>query len=161
MSKPPTSKRDWSNSSLGERVAYVCELRGWSLNKLGEEAGIASGPMSRLSRRTEVTAGSPDTLKRIADAGVVSVMWLMFGRGPVETGSHHPKALRKHPDWSTALDEARKRQRGIPDDFWILAGDAVLNVEHVDWQLIVGLVREMYSAHQRGFGNEDEDTGER
>jgi transcriptional regulator with XRE-family HTH domain len=75
--------RDWTSSSLGERVAYICELRGWSLNKLGEEAGIASGPMSRLSRRTEVVAASPETLVRIADAAGVSVLWLMFGRGPV------------------------------------------------------------------------------
>ncbi|MFT3770148.1 MAG: helix-turn-helix transcriptional regulator [Minicystis sp.] len=161
MPKPPTTKRDWMMSSLGERIAHICELRGWSLNKLGEEAGIASGPMSRMSRRTEVTAGSPDTLKRIADAGGVSVLWLMFGRGPVETGSHHPKALRNHPDWPAALAEAKRRQRGIPEEFWILAGGAVLGVAHVDWQLIVGLVREMYSAHQRGFDTDDEDSGGR
>ena len=34
---------DWTATSPGERVEHVCQLRGWSLNKLGEEAGLASG----------------------------------------------------------------------------------------------------------------------
>lgn len=149
MTTGANTKRDWTTSTLGERIHHVCELRGWTLNKLGEEAGIASGPMSKLSRHPEVTGATPETLARIADASGVSVLWLMLGRGPVETGPQHPKVLRTHPEWRTALAEAKKRQRGIPDEFWNMAGEAVLNVQHVDWQLIVGLVREMYSAHQR------------
>ena len=151
------TKRDWTGSSLGERIEHICNLRGWSLNKLGEEAGIASGPMSRLSRRTEVTAASPDTILRIADAAGVSALWLMIGRGPVEGEAQHSGALRTHPDWSTALAEAKKRQRGIPDEFWKLAGESVLHVANIDWQLIVGLVREIYSAHQRGIEEEGEE----
>lgn len=156
------TKRDWTGSSLGERIDHICQLRGWSLNKLGEEAGIASGPMSRLSRRTEVVAASPDTLARIADAAGVSVLWLMLGRGPVETTPTRRGMLRTHPDWPTALADAKKRQRGIPDEFWNMAGEAVLNVTNLDWQLIVGLVRELYSAHQRGLETEeDERSGTR
>jgi transcriptional regulator with XRE-family HTH domain len=158
MTNAANSNRDWATSSLGERITHICELRGWSLNKLGDEAGIASGPMSRLSRRTEVVAAAPDTLARIADAAGVSALWLMLGRGPVEVGSRHPHALRAHPDWRTALAEARKRQRGIPEEYWELAGDAVLDVEQVDWQLIVGLVREMYSAKQRAIELDDDEA---
>ena len=151
------TKRDWTGSSLGERIEHICHLRGWSLNRLGEEAGIASGPMSRLSRRTEVTAATPDTILRIADAAGVSALWLMIGRGSVEGEAQRRGALRTHPDWPTALAEAKKRQRGIPDEFWNLAGESVLHVAHIDWQLIVGLVREIYSAHQRGIEEEGEE----
>jgi hypothetical protein len=156
-----TTKRDWANSSLGERISHICELREWTLNRLGEEAGIASGPMSRLSRHTEVVGASPDTLARIADAACVSVVWLMLGRGPVETEPTRRGMLRAHPEWPTALAEAKKRQRGIPNEFWNLAGESVLHVSHVDWQLIVGLVREMYSAHQRDLETEDEERARR
>jgi transcriptional regulator with XRE-family HTH domain len=147
MSEPP---KDWTTTSLGERVEHVCKLRGWSLNKLGEEAGLASGVMSRLARREATTAGAPDTLARVADAGGVNVLWLMLGRGPVERIEHQVGQLRGHPDWATAVAEAKKWQRGIPDEFWELAGDAAFPAPpRLDWQLIVGLVRELYSAHQR------------
>jgi transcriptional regulator with XRE-family HTH domain len=155
--KSSRSPRSWSQSSFGERIDFICRLRGWSLNKLGEEAGIASGPMSRLSRITEHVASSPDTIQRIADAADVNVEWLMLGRGPVERGSSERSAsertprgaLRAHPDWPHALAEARKRQKAIPEKYWEHAGDSVVVAENVDWQLVVGLVRELYSADQR------------
>ena len=141
---------DWTTTSLGERVEHVCKLRGWSLNKLGEEAGLASGVMSRLARRSASRAGAPDTLARVADAGGVNVLWLMLGRGPVERVQQSTGALRNHPDWPTALAEAKRWQRGIPEDYWQLAGDAAFPAPpRLDWQLVVGIVRELYSAHQR------------
>lgn len=142
--------KDWTKTSLGERVEHICQLRGWSLNKLGEEAGLASGVMSRLARREATVAGAPDTLAKVADAGGVNVLWLMLGRGPVERVEHRPGLLRTHPGWPAALAEAKKWQRGIPDEFWELAGDTAFPAPpRLDWQLIVGLVRELYSAHQR------------
>ncbi|MFT3767402.1 MAG: helix-turn-helix transcriptional regulator [Minicystis sp.] len=147
---PRPETKDWTKTSLGKRVDHVCQLRGWSLNKLGEEAGLASGVMSRLARREATVAGAPDTLAKVADAGGVNVLWLMLGRGPVERVEHRPGLLRTHPDWPAALAEAKKWQRGIPDEFWELAGDAAFPAPpRLDWQLIVGLVRELYSAHQR------------
>ena len=141
---------DWTKTSLGERVEHVCALRGWSLNKLGEEAGLATGVMSRLARRSAITAGAPDTLARVADAAGVNVLWLMLGRGPIERVETRTGALRTHPGWPAALAEAQKWQRGIPDDFWELAGETAFAAPpQLDWQLIVGLVRELYSAHQR------------
>jgi hypothetical protein len=59
-------------------------------------------------------------------------------------------ALRAHPDWSAAVAEAKKCQHGVPDEFWELAGDTAFPAPpHLDWQLVVGLVRELFSAHQR------------
>jgi len=150
--RPKPLPEDWTTTSLGERVEHVCRLRGWSLNKLGEEAGLASGVMSRLARRSASVAGAPDTLARVADAAGVNVLWLMLGRGPVERVEHSTGALRAHPDWPTALAEAKKWQRGIPDDFWELAGDTSFPAPpRLDWQLLVGLVRELYSSHQRAL----------
>jgi transcriptional regulator with XRE-family HTH domain len=141
---------DWTKTSLGERVEYICKLRDWSMNQLGEAAGLATGVTSRLSRRTSFTAGSPETLARVADAARVNIPWLMLGRGPVERVEHSTAALRNHPDWKVKLAEAKKWQRGIPDEFWELAGDVVFPTPpQLDWQLIVGMVRELFSAHQR------------
>ncbi len=153
-------ERNWTETSLGERVEYICALRGWSLNKLGEAAGLASGVMSRLARRDKNTAGAPDTLMRVADAAHVSVLWLMLGRGPIEVVEPGEGTLRGHPDWPAVLAEAKKWQRGIPDEFWERAGDAsVPGSPRLDWQLVVGLVRELYSAHQRAL-EEAERSGE-
>jgi len=162
MSDPRAGQgaKDWTKTSLGERVEHVCGLRGWSLNKLGEEAGLASGVMSRLARREATVAGAPDTLARVADAGGVNVLWLMLGRGPIERVEVRAGALRAHPGWPAALAEAKKWQRGIPDEFWELAGDAAFPAPPtLDWQLVVGLVRELYSAHQR-WQEETERRGE-
>jgi hypothetical protein len=146
---PPT---EWVGSSLGTRIDHVCRLRGWSLQRYGQEAGFASGFMSRLADHTELTGSSPATLRRLATAARVNIMWLMFGEGPVEPVAAVPGTMRAHPDWPTAFAEAKRRQKGIPEEFWEAAGDAVVPLrERLDWQLIVGLVRELYSDHQRGL----------
>ena len=152
---------DWTRSSLGERVDHVCRLRGWSLKKLGEEAGFDSGVMSRLAARTATIAGAPDTLARLAKAARVNVLWLMLGEGPVEPVEHATGTLGSHPDWSAAVAEAKKWQRGIPDEFWDLAAETVFPVPpRLDWQLVVGLVRELYSSHQRWLQEEDAERGD-
>jgi hypothetical protein len=146
---PPT---EWQGSSLGTRIDHVCRLRGWSLQRYGQEAGFASGVMSRLAAHTGRTGSSPDTLRRLADAGRVNIIWLMFGEGPVEPVAAVPGTMRAHPEWPTAFAEAKRRQKGIPEEFWEAAGEAVVPLrERLDWQYIVGLVRELYSDHQRGL----------
>lgn len=157
--RPPP--RDWKGSSLGQRVDHICVLRGWSLKRLGDEAGYDSGVMSRLAQRTATIAGAPETLARVAKAGGVNIAWLLLGEGPVEVVEHSVGTLRTHPGWAVALAEARKRQRGIPEEFWDLVGETAFPAPpQLDWQLIVGLVREMYSAHQRWLV-EDPPPGER
>ena len=151
MTNGENTKRDWTKSSFGERIDYICALKGWTLTKLGEEAGIASGPMSRLHNKTATIAeATPESLVKLAEAGGVSILWLMLGRGPVHSVPDQPGMLRLHPDWPKALAEAKKNQRGIPNEFWNMAGDSVIHLPRLDWQLIVGLVREFYWAWQRG-----------
>jgi len=77
-------RKDWRKSTLGERIKHVADMRGVSLNKLGALAGIASGPMSRLSRKDEQIAASPETLVKLADAAAVNLTWLANGVGPIE-----------------------------------------------------------------------------
>jgi hypothetical protein len=106
--------------------------------------------ISRLAGHQATIAAAPETLKRVAEAARVNVLWLMLGEGPVEPLAAAPGSLRAHPDWPAALAEAKKWQKGIPEDFWELAGDAVFPMPaRLDWQLVVGLVREFYSAYQR------------
>lgn len=146
------TRTDWSGSSLGERIAHACKLRGWSLNKLGEVAGIASGPVSRLSRRQETTAGSPETLIKLADAAGVNAEWMIYGRGPIERHQGRDVVpLRLRPEWPSVLADAKRRQGGIPEEFWQLAGDAALYVPLFDWLFLSALARELYSAHLRAF----------
>jgi hypothetical protein len=128
------------------------------LKKLGEEAGFDSGVMSRLAARTATVAGAPDTLARLARAAGVNILWLMLGEGPVEPVAAMPGTLRAHRDWPVALAEAKRLQRGIPEEFWEMAGDsAFVAPPHLDWQLIVGLVRELYNAHQRWLAETEQD----
>jgi transcriptional regulator with XRE-family HTH domain len=73
--------RDWTGTTLGERVRWMAEHEGVSLNKLGERAGLKSGAMSRLSRDSGEVHRSPETLAKLADAWSYSVEWLTYGRG--------------------------------------------------------------------------------
>lgn len=76
--------RDWTSTTLGERVRWLAEHEGVSLNKLGERAGLRSSVMSRLSRDSGEVHRSPETLDKLAGAWSVSVEWLTYGRGQPE-----------------------------------------------------------------------------
>jgi len=73
--------RDWTAVTLGDRIKALAAHHGVSLNKLGEKAGIKSGPMSRLAAKKAVVASSPETLRKLAEAWSVSFAWLAFGYG--------------------------------------------------------------------------------
>jgi transcriptional regulator with XRE-family HTH domain len=136
---------DWTTSTLGERFDHICRLRGLSLTQLAELSGHAAGVISRLASSKERVAGSIDVLGNVALAARVRTDWLMFGRGPIEE-----LTLRARPNWNEVLFEARERQRGIPDEIWEQASEMSLPPgRELDWQLLVGLVRELYWAQQR------------
>jgi transcriptional regulator with XRE-family HTH domain len=150
---------DWTTSTLGQRFDHICRLRGWSLTQLAELSGHAAGVISRLASSKERVAGAVDTLGNVAIAAGVRTDWLMFGRGPIEErpgdgrllhGIPEELTLRGRPNWNEVLFEAQERQRGIPDDIWEQAAEMALPPERtLDWQLLVGLVRELYWAQQR------------
>jgi transcriptional regulator with XRE-family HTH domain len=75
------NERDWSQSTLAERIAFMCEETGLSQNKLGAPAGIAGGVMSRLANKQKHSAGRPETLRKLADAHAYRFEWLADGRG--------------------------------------------------------------------------------
>jgi len=77
--KDPKAPKD---PVFAERIQMVLDLRGWSLNKLGDQAGIGSGPMSRLRQRGPADA-TVATLAKVADAAGVELRWLALGAGPM------------------------------------------------------------------------------
>ena len=87
---------DWTATSLGERVEHVCKLRGWSLNKLGEEAGLASGVMSRLAtpKRCPECKGTELTITGFAPA--------LVRTGAAKRPSPTPTALFGEPGFHVA-----------------------------------------------------------
>ena len=71
--------RDWTSSTLKERLDHVRELSGGiSQNRLGAEAGIEGGPMSKLMTRPRPSA---EKLAAIATRWGVSLLWLTTGTG--------------------------------------------------------------------------------
>ena len=74
------ARKDWTTTTLEERINFLREVRGdVSLNVLGERAGIASGPMSRLTKRPRPSAAK---LGAIARAWRADLGWLASGTGP-------------------------------------------------------------------------------
>lgn len=72
--------RDWTESSLAERLNEAMKLRSFTLGELSRRTGMAKGPLSRLVNGERVE-GSPASLRKIADATQVSYEWLSHGRG--------------------------------------------------------------------------------
>jgi transcriptional regulator with XRE-family HTH domain len=106
--------KEWSASSLGERIRHMAELRAVSLNALGRRAGIDSGPMSRLSRRGSTAA--LDTLRKLADAWEFHFEWLAFGRGQPE-GPGAPTNALQPVRYTHRFEAARiARDGGVPLD---------------------------------------------
>jgi len=137
---------DWTRASLGERVDHICRIRGCSLNELAQRSGHDPAVLSKLSRNAETVAGKPLTLDSVAEAAGVNVEWLTYGRGPIEGKG----MLREQPDWEAVLAQAQNAQRGIPDEVWRIVGDTVFpSPRPLDWQLLVGMVRELFWAHKR------------
>jgi hypothetical protein len=76
-----TERKDWTNSSLGERLNWAMGRKHIGTNELGEAAGSTGGAVSKLTKRTEIVAGQAATLFKLAMALDVSPAWLAFGLG--------------------------------------------------------------------------------
>jgi transcriptional regulator with XRE-family HTH domain len=90
----PRVTRDWTGTTLGERVRFLAEREGVSLNKLGKRAGLSSSVISRLSHDSGPLHRSPETLDKLAGAWAVSVEWLIYGRGQPEQA---PRPADRYP----------------------------------------------------------------
>ncbi|MGK3994996.1 hypothetical protein [Sorangium sp. So ce1024] len=113
-----TTGKDWTNSSLGERLTWAMSRKRFGTNELGEAAGITGGGVSKLADRTEVVAGHAATLFKLANALDVSPGWLAFGTG-------QPLDESAKPPWERAADLCR--EAGVPEEAIQSALDEVVS----------------------------------
>lgn len=86
------SLRDWSASSLGERMRWAIDRTRTGVNELGESSGTSGGAVSKLLARADRVAGRAETLEKLAQALDVSVSWLAFGLGqPLDENELTPR----------------------------------------------------------------------
>jgi hypothetical protein len=128
------SRMNWETSSLGERIMHICALRKMNPGELGRRAGVENGPIYRFANRQDRMAGSPESMVKIADAGDVSLEWLICGRGPVERVA--PPLVRQNAGWPAAIEEARRRYATVPERYFDEVGDALDTGRPVDWTFV-------------------------
>lgn len=97
-------RRDWTRTTYGERVRYITELRGLSLNQLAALSGLSSGTVSRLARRETPMPDFTHTLRALCETGRVPVAWLAFGQGEPE--DTEAARLSNRVEWAAARVEA-------------------------------------------------------
>jgi transcriptional regulator with XRE-family HTH domain len=68
--------------TLGKRIVYARKRKGWSQNKLEEEAGLSLGMVSRAEH--DRRAPTTETVGKLATALGVRVEWLLSGTPPME-----------------------------------------------------------------------------
>lgn len=101
-------RRDWSVSSLGERIRWIAETHYVSLNEVTRRAGMGMGTGSRLARDAGPVKRSAETLRRIADAWNVSLEWLTYGRGQPERMPERATGADLYPNRAEAARIARE-----------------------------------------------------
>lgn len=78
-----------SVSELSDRIRLAIELRGLTVNSVGERAGMARGHLTNILKSGGCSAA---TLLTIAKALGVTTDWLLTGEGPIE----RPVAVQGH-----------------------------------------------------------------
>jgi len=69
-------------SEFGERLKQARRLRGLTQEKLARLADLSVNTVIKLE--TAVYQPRPETARKLARALDVSVLWLLFGEGPME-----------------------------------------------------------------------------
>lgn len=78
----PDVQRDWTTSTLGERVRHLAEARGVSISHLGERAGLNRAAIHRMAKDTAVQSRRfAATIDKLVSTWSVSSEWLVYGRG--------------------------------------------------------------------------------
>lgn len=93
----------------GERLRAVREARDFSMGKLGEEAGVDKGQISRFESGDRLQMSVEQLAKIVAVLGV-SLDWIWFGREGVAfdgAAPPVPKAPAAARDESTEADRSR------------------------------------------------------
>jgi transcriptional regulator with XRE-family HTH domain len=85
--------RDWTDTTLGERVRYLAQAKGVSISRLGEQAGLNRTAIHRMAKDT-----SPEvkrfagTIDKLARTWGVSSEWLFYGRGDPDRPASTPRS---------------------------------------------------------------------
>lgn len=82
-------------------------MRGLSLNRLGELAGIPSSNMSRFAGIKRATSGRPETLEAMAAAWGVSYAWLAHGHGQPDPTPMVDGRIDRFPNQARAVEIVR------------------------------------------------------
>ena len=126
----------WEESTVGERIVHMCKVRGISVFELAQRAGIAHGPIYKLSKRKErLTTASVITMTKLAKAADVSLEWLVGGEGPMER--QKPRLVRDNTDWPLLVEEARRSFGSVPERYFEEIGDSLDTGRTLTW-LYVG-----------------------
>lgn len=84
--------RDWTGTTLGERVRYLAEAKGVSISRLGEQAGLNRTAIHRMAKDTSAEVKRfAGTIDKIARTWNVSSEWLFYGRGDPDRSAGAPR----------------------------------------------------------------------
>ncbi len=96
---------------IGGRVKAAREIKGWSMSRLAQEAGVSKGYLSQLEASPQANP-SLDILKRIADALETTVGHLIGASVAVAPVRPQPAMDSGLGDF---LQERRRRGNPVPD----------------------------------------------
>jgi len=96
--------------TLGERLRRKREACGWSQAQLAAKVGSSQAVIQKIETGKTLR---PRNLEALAEALVVSPVWLMFGDAPVETLD--PEAIDLARSWSRLREPQRTVVKEIID----------------------------------------------
>lgn len=113
--------QDMAKTELVDRVLAVLSARGWSPYQWAKNARLSGSTVrNMISRRS--TASEPETLRAMAEAAGVSLLWLEHGQGEMdsiarlvptdEPGAHVGPSANAPASLAEAIDAALDAGRG-------------------------------------------------
>lgn len=78
----PDVRRDWTSSTLADRLRYLAQREGVSISRLGEQAGLNRAAIHRMAKDTSSEVKRfAGTIDKLATRWGVASEWLFYGRG--------------------------------------------------------------------------------
>lgn len=147
--------------TLEERILWILEHRGLNQRELSIKAGLSSpshvGTLLTRLRKNPDREADVGTLRALAKAGGVSYEWLSSGEGSPEPRSDLP-LLRLDPGWPAARARAEEEADRLGEreglaPYFDRAGECIVVAPRVDWQLVLGVARELRAVYLRDDSN--------
>lgn len=141
-------RRSWAETTYGDRVRHIAELRGLSLNQLAALAGLPSGTLSRLGRHAAIIPDHLQAMHALCQTGQVSAAWLAFGQGEPESTA--PR-LRNRGEWTDARSAALTARGELSEEDVDAVGavpdDA--SIPALDGPFVAGVASELAALRRR------------